>query len=204
MPQGVCRRRQPTVATTEHAQLLRLPPGLGNNILRLATRLGSPTISSPPPPAPIPLPPLRRRQSSGIGDDARSLGGLGAREGRHFSFEGLGGDGGGFVGFFLVLFVDLGPRQRVLGEVFFDGSLAEVADDELSPDLGGLAGNLRRVSFEFFLRGGGFLLMLFRLFFFLKRDSSFSFLLSFLDLESGGRTSWMGEVILMMIGRSSW
>lgn len=136
------RRSQPTIATTEHAQLLRLPPGLGNNILRFAARLGSPIISGPPPPAPIPLPPLRRRQSSGIGDDARSLGGLGAREGRHFSFEGLGGDGGGFGGFFLVLFVYFGPRERVLGKVFFDGSLAEVAGDELFPDLGGLAGDL--------------------------------------------------------------
>lgn len=50
-----------------------------------------------------------------------------------------------------MLFVYFGPRARVLGDIFFGGALAEVAVDELFPDLDGLAGNLGRVGFEFFL-----------------------------------------------------
>lgn len=102
-----------------------------------------------------------------------------------------------------MLLVYFGPRERVLGNVFFGGALAEVTSDELPPDLGGLAGNLGRVGFEFFLRFG--LLALFPslfspplFFFFFVTDSE----------EGAGReekcTSWAGEVILIIIGRRSW
>lgn len=156
MPQRVCRRSQPAVPATEHAEFLRFPSGLCDDILRLAPRLGSPAICGPAPAAPIALLPLRRRQSGSIRNDTRSRGCLGAREGSHFSFERLGGDRGGFVSFLLVLVIYFGPRTRVLGYVFFGGALAKVAVDELFPDLDGLAGNLGRVGFEFFLSVGFF------------------------------------------------
>lgn len=58
-----------------------------------------------------------------------------------------------------MLVIYFGPRARVLGYVFFGGALAEVAVDELFPDLDRLAGNLGRVGFEFFLSVGGFFLV---------------------------------------------
>lgn len=138
----MCRRSQPAVPATEHTEFLRFPSGLCDDILSLTPRLGSPAICGPAPATPIALLPLRRRQPGGIRNDTRSRGFLGAREGSHFGFECLGGDRGGFVGFLLMLFVYFGPRARVLGDIFFGGALAEVAVDELFPDLDGLAGNL--------------------------------------------------------------
>lgn len=50
-----------------------------------------------------------------------------------------------------MLLVHFGPGERVLGDIFVGGALAEVAVDELFPDFGRLAGDLGRVSFKFFL-----------------------------------------------------